>query len=155
MLKINNKGASLVEYIASLVISLVIAYLFVHTIATIYLITFKEAKRGKGGISLKNEIEQQIMAEDYANLDLLDGTTGQILLDDRGTDDTSDDIMAEYTINISTVSDNYTTTASLEYKRIEVEATWPELIVGSERDNPTTKTEEISFILRRYQNVNY
>src|SRR6056297_3399698 len=124
MLKINNRGATLVEYIAALVISLVITYLFIHTTATIYLINLKEIKRGKGGIAIKNEIEQKIMAQDYANLDSLNGTTGQIVLDDRETADTSDDITAEYTINITTESDNYTTGSSLQYKSIEVNASW-------------------------------
>lgn len=155
MLKINNKGATLVEYIASLVISLIIAYLFIHTVVTIYLITLEESKRAKGGISLKNKIEQEIMAEDYATLDTLNGTTGQILLNDRGTSDTSDDITAQYTINISTETDNYTTGASFQYKKIEVDASWQELIVGSERDNPETRTESLTFTLRRYKDVDF
>ena len=155
MLNINNRGATLVEYIAALVISLIITYLFIHTTATIYLINLQEVKRGKGGIAVKNEIEQRIMAEDYSNLDTLDGATGQIVLDDRETSDTSDDITAQYTINITTEADNYTTGSSLQYKQIEVNASWEELIVGSEGQNPTTKNEQINFNIRRYQDVDY
>jgi len=153
LFNMNNRGATLLEYVASTFISLIVVFFFIHTMATIYMVNYEQMKRNDVNSSLKDQIEDRVMGLNYTAL-AAGSYNYTITIDDKDTVDISDDFTADFTLVISNESDQYSDAGggkTVNYKDIDVTITWQKFIPGSERSGANYKNKQLGFTIRRYE----
>ncbi len=156
-----KQGATLIEFIAAMTISIILIYMFFDTFTTIFIIHTKEVTREKADMAA-GRIMEEILAYDYNDLLLEDsppgaGTThdypgNPVVIDDRDTVLSGDDLTA--TASWAVVQGNDPDNGS-EYKEITLMVTWQEMIAGTEGQSTGFKTEILEYIVRRYSDAQY
>ena len=125
-----------------------IVFSFYYAFSTIFFMSHSESTRRKATLYL-TQYSEYIISLPYNNIINL---TQNIVIDDRGTSDSADDVNG--TVK-AVVSIKHDPNGSGEYKEILLSVTWNEIAPGSEGKNTNLVTQKIEITLWRYKDVQY